>query len=245
MPLTVSMSCHPTHLAPQVVHVLVDDVGAAVVGEVPDGLDDLRPGQHPARMAEEELEQGELLRRQVKLGPGPPGALGRRVQPEVTLGQDHRAGPVVPPGQRAQPRGQLEQAERLDQVVVRARVEPPDPVADPVPGRQHQHRNPDARLAQPPAHTDPVQAGQHDIQHDRPVGVLRRQPQPLQAVRGDVHRVALLLQRALEQPGHPGLVLDHEHSHGPVSSSSACRRGRSRRRPGPPPATARSSRPWT
>src|SRR6185437_4827832 len=33
-------------LAPQVVHVLVDDVGVAVVGEVPYGLDDRRPGEH-------------------------------------------------------------------------------------------------------------------------------------------------------------------------------------------------------
>src|SRR5579859_5436580 len=35
-------------LAPQVLHVLVDDVGPAVVGEIPDGLDDLRAGQHLA-----------------------------------------------------------------------------------------------------------------------------------------------------------------------------------------------------
>src|SRR5438552_14661437 len=41
-------------LAPQVLHILVDDVGAAVVGEVPHGLDDLGAGQHPARMPEEE-----------------------------------------------------------------------------------------------------------------------------------------------------------------------------------------------
>ena len=242
------MSCRPD-LVPQVLHVLVDDVGAAVVGEIPDGLDDLRPGQHLARMPEEELEQGELLRRQLQLGPVPPGALGGRVQAEVTLGQDHRPGPVVPPRQRAQPCGQLEQAERLDQVVVRACVEAPDPVADPVPGRQQQHRDPAARFAQPPAHPDPVQAGQHDVEDDRPVGVLGRQPQALPAVGGDVHRVAFLLQRTFEQPGHPGLVLDHEHSHGPVSSSRSsscrsCRCGRWRRWPGPRSATARSSRPW-
>jgi len=58
-------------------------------------------------------------------------------QAEVSLGQDHRPGPPVPPRQRTQPRGQLEQAERLDQVVVRPGVEPADPVADAVPGRQH------------------------------------------------------------------------------------------------------------
>jgi hypothetical protein len=63
-------------LAPQVVHVLVDDVRPAVVGEIPDRLDDLGPGQHPARVPEEELEQGELFRRQVQPGPGPPWATG-------------------------------------------------------------------------------------------------------------------------------------------------------------------------
>jgi Big-like domain-containing protein len=36
--------------------------GPAIVGEIPDGLDDLRAGQHPARMPEEELQQAVLLR---------------------------------------------------------------------------------------------------------------------------------------------------------------------------------------
>src|SRR6516164_557100 len=43
-------------LPPQVLHILVDDVGPAVIGEIPQLLDDLRPGQHFPRMAEEQLQ---------------------------------------------------------------------------------------------------------------------------------------------------------------------------------------------
>jgi hypothetical protein len=44
-------------LPSQVVYVLVDHIGAAVVGEVPHGLDDLRPGEHIAGVPQEELQQ--------------------------------------------------------------------------------------------------------------------------------------------------------------------------------------------
>ena len=50
------------NLLPQVGHVLVDHVRGAVVGEIPGGLEDLRPGEHHARMPQEQLQQRELLR---------------------------------------------------------------------------------------------------------------------------------------------------------------------------------------
>ena len=40
--------------------------------------------------------------------------------------------------------------------------------------RQHQHRDPAPRLPQPPAQLDSVQPGQHDVEDDRLVAVLRR-----------------------------------------------------------------------
>src|ERR1035441_10537259 len=55
-------------LAPQVVHVLVDDVRAAVIGEVPHRLDDLRAGKHVAGMPKKQLKQGELLRGKPQFG---------------------------------------------------------------------------------------------------------------------------------------------------------------------------------
>jgi len=164
-------------------------------------------------MPEEELQQAVLLRRQVQLGPGPPRLLASRVQPQIALGQDRRPPPAVPAGQGPEPRGQLQQAERLDQVVIRPRVQPSDPVGDTIPGRQHQHRGPGPRFAQPPAELEPIHARQHHVEDDRPVFVLRGQPQALRSVGRDVDRVAFLLQGAPEQPGHPDLVFHHEHPH--------------------------------
>ena len=65
----------------------------------------------------------------------------------------------------------------------------------------------------PPAELEPVHARQHDIQDDRPVLILGGQPQALRPVGRDVDRVALLLQGAPEQPGHPDLVFHHKHPH--------------------------------
>ena len=216
MPLTVS-NVTPAErrvdLAPQVVHVLVDDVGAAIVGEIPDRLDDLRAAEHVAGVPEEQLQQGELLGRELELGSVTARPLGGRIQLEVALGEDDGPGPVVAAAQRPQPRGQFQQAERLDEIVVRAGVEPAHPVAHAVPRGHHQHRGPDPGLPEPPAKLEPVEAGQHDIQDDRPIGILGRQPQALRAVLRDVDRVALLRQPALEEPGHPNLILDYQHPH--------------------------------
>ena len=56
--------------------------------------------------------------------------------------------------QRAQPGQQLTEVERLDQVVIRAGVQPGDPVGGGVPRGQHQHRRGRAAAAQP-AHQFP------------------------------------------------------------------------------------------
>ena len=149
-----------------------------------------------------------------------PGPLGRGVQLEVPLGQHGRAAAVVPPRERPQPGRELQQAERLDQVVVRAGVQAADPVADLVAGGEHQHGHPDTGLPQPAAQLEAVEAGQHDVQDDRRIGILGRHPQAVRAVAGDVNGMALLLERALDQARHPHLVLDHQHPHASEATQS-------------------------
>ena len=62
-------------LAPEVVDVLVDDVRGAVVGDVPSGFEDLGPRENGARVAQEQLEETELLGRQFDLGRSSPDPL--------------------------------------------------------------------------------------------------------------------------------------------------------------------------
>src|SRR6266516_3442563 len=105
--------------------------------------------------------------------------------------------------------------ERLDQVVVRAHVQPGDPVADPVAGRQHQHRRPAARLAEAPADLEAVQLRQHHVQHDDVLGVLRALEEAILAVAGGVDSVTLLLEPPPQRAGHLDFVLDDQHAHRP------------------------------
>jgi hypothetical protein len=176
-------------------------------------LEDARAGQHLAGMAEEQLQQRELLGRQVQLDLGAPGAPPRRVQPQVADLQHGRALDPAAAHQGAHPRGQLGEAERLDEIVVGAGVQPHDTVVDRVPGGQQEHRRPAALRAQPPGDLQPVHAGQHDVQDDRVVVRLGRVPQRLRAVAGRVDGIALLLEATLEQQRQAHLVLHDEHSH--------------------------------
>ena len=123
--------------------------------------------------------------------------------------------------ERADPCKELGERERLRDVVVGPHVESPNPVADPVPSGEHQHRAPPSRLAQPPADLEPVEIGQHDVEDDHVIGVLGREPHRLASVTRDVDRVALLLEPALEEARHLRLVLHDEHAHQDRPAASA------------------------
>jgi len=66
----------------------------------------------------------------------------------------------------AQPRQQLGEEERFDQIVIGAVVEPGDAIVDAVAGRQEQHQRLVTGRAQPSAHREPVEPGEHDIEDD-------------------------------------------------------------------------------
>ena len=98
-------------------------------------------GEHPARVGDEHLEQGEL-------GPGeadrPLAAVdltGGRIQGEVGEGHDRRLGGLVRAGaaeQSPQPGQQFLQREWLGQIVVGAGIKPGDAFGHRVAGGQHQ-----------------------------------------------------------------------------------------------------------
>ena len=71
-------------LGAQVPDVDVDDVGAALVGEIPGVLEEVEPGEDLLGPSHERLEQRELLRRQIDLGITAPDPPRRRVEPQVT-----------------------------------------------------------------------------------------------------------------------------------------------------------------
>jgi hypothetical protein len=62
-------------------------------------------------------------------------------------------------------------------------------------------------------HLEPVALRQHDVEDDRVVSQLRRPPEALLAVVGDVDGEALSLETAQDGFCQSRLVLDDEHPH--------------------------------
>jgi hypothetical protein len=118
---------------------------------------------HLAAVDREVLENAEFGRRQRNRR-----AVARhRSRPQIdrdVLHPNRRRGDASgPPDERAQPREQLGQVERLHQIVVGAEVQAFDAVRRRVPRCQHQHWRPDAGPPQAAANLEAVQVGQHHV----------------------------------------------------------------------------------
>ncbi len=128
-----------------------------------------------AGVAHQHLEQLELARLQLEHAPRPGDAAREEVHLEIADGERRRRGFAAgaPAQQRIDPRVQLGERERLDQVIVGAAAQPRDPVGDRAHRGEEQHRGLVARAAQRFDDRKPVEAGQHAVDH-RDVVVLRQ-----------------------------------------------------------------------
>jgi hypothetical protein len=160
-------------------------------------------------------EQVELGRRQVGLDPVPQHPPLGLVDLEITEPQrrrpgrrDRGLGGAAQQGVHAG--GQLAHRERLDHVVVGADGQTDEEVGLVVAGGEHQDRDRALGL-QATADLEPVEAGQHHVEHDR---VGRRAPGRLdraRAVAGDLDREPLGPQPGGDRLGDRPLVLDDQN----------------------------------
>ena len=107
------------------------------------------------------------------------------------------------------PGQQLLALEGLDQVVVGAAVEAVDAILGLGPRGQHQDRHV-ALGAQAAADLDPVEAGQAEVEDDQVGDEAGGHVEGVDAVGGRLHLVALLAQRAAQDVGDLGVVLDDQ-----------------------------------
>ena len=113
--------------------------------------------------------------------------------------------------QRLHPRHQLGQHERLDQVVVGARLQTGDPVVDRAARRQHADRDVVVHRAQRGDHADAVEHRHVDVQHDRVGPGLGGAAQRLGAVPGCRYVESGQPQATLQGREHVVVVVDNEH----------------------------------
>ena len=177
--------------------------------------------EHAPGAPHEALEEGVLARGQLD-APVAPGHLARgRVEGEGPHPEHRSALPLPAPQERPHPGEQLVERERLGQVVVGAEVEASHAVGDAVARGQEQDRRLDAALAHGAHHAEPVAARQHHVEDDQVVGrTLHDEVERALAVRGQLHRVALLLQPLADEARHLALVLHHQHAH--VGATVTC-----------------------
>src|SRR6267143_4250666 len=138
----------------------LEHVGERVVILVPDERGERGAVHHLALLAGEALEQGEFLGRQVDVRVVPPHRAGAEIQLEIRDPLHRGGNDRPPPLQRGEPGQELAKGEGLGQVIVRARVQPADPVIHRVAGREHQDGSGDVAGAELAAQVIPVAAGQ-------------------------------------------------------------------------------------
>ena len=136
-----------------------------------------------------------------------------RIEAQVADLEDRRPLARSATYERPQPRHQHDERERLGEEVVGARVERLRFLLRPGPRGQHQDRRPVTGLAAPGAQRVAAQRGQHDVEHQRVVAVLLRQPLALGAVQRDVDGVPLALEAATQGGRELLVVLDDQDPH--------------------------------
>jgi hypothetical protein len=201
----------------------------------PHGAENLLARKHVRRVAHEVGEQVELLGGQgdvVAVAGDSPGQQveldSKRLQPRrLWLGRCAQV--------RAHARGKLVESKGLGDVVDGPGVEAADAVVYLAARRQHDHTQPGSGSAQRLEDLDPVQAGQHAVEHDQREVLRERERQGIVAPCGDGDAVAFGTQTVVEEVGDRCLVFGYENAHHASVAQALLRRcWRCRVTPSPP-----------
>ena len=148
-------------------HVGVEGLRLAEPVRVPHLAHDALARDRAPRLLDQQREQVELLRAQDELVLGSPRAPSGPVHDHVSDPQRHRLGALkrlAAAEVRPNPRQQLREPERLDHVVVGARVEARDDVELLVARGEDEDAQVGTRGAQLAAHVEPVHVGQAQVE---------------------------------------------------------------------------------
>src|SRR5271166_7033814 len=117
-------------LATQIADLDVDDVGLRKEFEIPDILEKHRPSHDLTRAAHEIFQQLEFPRQQIDRSPRAPHLPFDQIHIQVAGLQARDATVAAPAQKRLDPRRQLANIERFDEIIVAAGLQTIDPFVD-------------------------------------------------------------------------------------------------------------------
>ncbi len=194
----------------------VEGLGVAEVVGSPHPVDELAAREHAPRVAQQQLEQLELLQRHRDLAAVDLDRVALHVHAHGA-DLEHVERLVVHLDAAAEhgadPRQQLARRVRLGDVVVGPELEAHDYVHLGVLGGEHDDRHALGR-ADLPAHLGAGEAGEHEVEQDQVGAVLVERGHRGGTVLDDVHLVSLALEQEGERLAERRLVLDeHDACH--------------------------------
>jgi hypothetical protein len=187
----------------------VDRARRNVPVDLPHVTEESGPGLHSVATVAERHEKAELERLLVD-----PGAMGVAVDPERSEAEHRGRRPLggLAPENRLHPEEELADAERFDDVVVRAKLEADDAV-NLLPLRRHHHdRNVLRRLValERLADLEPRDVREHEIEKENVGRVGPGELEPLEAGLGNTYVMARLGEVVTKDLAKVELVIDHQ-----------------------------------
>jgi hypothetical protein len=196
----------------------VDGLVRAPIRQAPDVGQQVAPGDHLAGVQRQVVQQVELAPAEVQPRPVQGGLVPGRVQPQAAdleLASVRRPALGGAAQDRPDPRVDLAGPERLDHIVVGARVQHPDDLCLVVACRDHHHRY-RADRAHHPQRLVAAETGQAEVEQDQVGGRVEDVLQRVHRARHAGHGVAAFGESPDEGPPDGGVVLDQQqlcHGH--------------------------------
>ncbi len=194
----------------------LDEVRAGVEARSPYAGEELGAGHDLLGVVNEVEEQRVLARGQVEHLPGERHLATDAVELERADAELREAG--RPTDERPDASDELLDLERLHEEVVGAGLEAEDSLAELTARGQHEDRGRQPGLAKLPADGEPVDIGEHPIEHDEVVDPRWRLRQSLRARCARVCREPLLDEHPHEETRELYVVLNDQDLHGPEAS---------------------------
>src|SRR5258708_6948021 len=204
--LTVDLAAHTPHID-------VDDIRRRIEMKIPDVLQQHRPGHNAAFVADQILQQLEFPRKKKNVLAAPAGVPRYQVDREVA---DTKHGllddSVAAPAKRLDPRQQLNERERLDQVVVAAGAQAAHSVVDFSKCADDQDGRGDAVVAQLTHNRDAVEVRKHAVDRDHGILAGRAAAPGLAAADGQIHLATAGRARVHDLTGGFRVVLNDQNT---------------------------------